>query len=52
MAKARKRRQQNKKSPARQKKTSYSAGEWFMVGLGLALLIMVAGIIITAVLGG
>ena len=29
----------------------YTAGEWFMVALGAALVILFAGIIITAILG-
>ena len=36
----------------RSRKNGYTAGEWFMVVLGLALLIMVVGIIVTSVLGG
>ncbi len=34
------------------KKKGYTVGEWFMVALGLALLVMVVGIIATSVLGG
>ena len=35
----------------RKKKQSYTAGEWFMVILGLSLVLMFLGIIITSVLG-
>jgi hypothetical protein len=41
-----------KSRPRGNKKTGYTAGEWFMVILGLALVIMVVGIIVTSVLGG
>jgi hypothetical protein len=34
------------------KKQGYTAGEWFMVALGLALVILIVGIIVTSVLGG
>jgi hypothetical protein len=36
----------------KKKKAGYTAGEWFMVILGLALVIMVLGIVVTSVLGG
>jgi hypothetical protein len=39
-------------APRRKKKQGYTAGEWFMVALGLALVILVVGIIVTSVLGG
>ena len=41
------------KKPRRTKSAGrrYTAGEWFMVILGAALVILFAGIIITAILG-
>ncbi len=44
-----------KRSPAKtrpKKKQGYTLGEWFMVALGLALLVMFIGIVVTSVLGG
>jgi len=41
-------RKPSKKQPGRRR---YTAGEWFMVLLGAALVILFAGIIITAILG-
>jgi hypothetical protein len=40
-------------SPARKRPGGrrYTAGEWFMVLLGAALVILFAGIVITAILG-
>ena len=38
--------------PARRKKQQgYTAGEWFMVILGLSLVILFVGIVVTSVLG-
>jgi hypothetical protein len=34
----------------RRRRTSYTAGEWFMVALGVALVILVIGMVISAVL--
>ena len=42
----------SKSRPRKNKKRGYTAGEWFMVILGLALVVMVIGIIVTSVLGG
>jgi hypothetical protein len=42
----------SKSRPRQKKKRGYTAGEWFMVILGLALVVMVIGIIVTSVLGG
>ena len=39
------------KSRARSKKKGYSPGEWFMVILGLALVIMFVVIIVTSIFG-
>jgi len=50
MAKPRPKRPSNKGRGGR--KNGYTAGEWFMVVLGLAMLIMFLGIIVTSVLGG
>jgi hypothetical protein len=36
-------------APQRRKKRGYTPGEWFMVGLGLALVIMFAVIIVTSI---
>jgi len=36
----------------RKKKQGYTPGEWFMVILGLSLVVMFLGIIVTSVLGG
>jgi len=35
----------------RRRKTRYTAGEWFMVVLGVALIILVVGIVVSTVLG-
>ena len=51
MAKQRRRRSQGSPKGSK-KKHSYTAGEWFMVALGLALVVMFVGIIVTSVLGG
>jgi len=51
MAKQRRRRSQGSTKRSKRKQ-SYTAGEWFMVALGLALVVMVVGIIVTSVLGG
>jgi hypothetical protein len=41
-----------KKQPAgRKRKHAYSAGEWFMVILGVALIVLVVGIVVSSVLG-
>ena len=41
-----------RKSPTRRKrKARYTAGEWFMVALGVALIILVVGIVVITVLG-
>jgi hypothetical protein len=32
------------------RKTGYTAGEWFMVALGLALVILVVGMVVSSVL--
>ena len=41
-----------KKQPAaRKRKRGYSAGEWFMVILGVALIVLVVGIVVSSVLG-
>lgn len=50
MAKQRPRRSPGTKRS--KKRQGYTAGEWFMVALGLALVVMVVGIIVTSVLGG
>jgi hypothetical protein len=42
------RKKPSQKQPGRR---GYTAGEWFMVLLGAALVILFAGIIITAILG-
>ena len=46
-----------KKAPSRphppgqkRRKTGYSAGEWFMVALGVALVILVIGMVVSSVL--
>jgi hypothetical protein len=39
-----------KKTP-RRRRPRYSPAEWFMVVLGAAILILIAGIIITSILG-
>ena len=39
------------KPARRKKKQGYTAGEWFMVILGLSLVVLVLGIIVTSVLG-
>jgi len=35
----------------RRRKVRYSAGEWFMVVVGAALIILVIGIVVSSVLG-
>jgi len=45
---AKKRFNQRQRHP--KKKQGYTAGEWFMVALGLALVIMAIGIVVTSVL--
>jgi hypothetical protein len=35
----------------RRSKARYTAGEWFMVALGVALIILVIGIVVSSVLG-
>jgi len=41
-----------RKSPTRRKRNArYTAGEWFMVALGVALIILVVGIVVSTVLG-
>jgi len=41
-----------KKKPAgRRRKRGYSAGEWFMVVVGVALIVLVVGIVVSSVLG-
>jgi hypothetical protein len=41
-----------KKKPAgRKRKRGYSTGEWFMVVLGVALIVLVVGIVVSTVLG-
>jgi succinate dehydrogenase hydrophobic anchor subunit len=41
-----------KKKARKKRRSRYSTGEWFMVILGAAILVMIAGIVITALLGG
>jgi hypothetical protein len=41
----------NKKPAKRRRNARYTAGEWFMVALGAALLVLVIGIVVTSVLG-
>jgi len=40
-----------KKPTRRRRKARYTAGEWFMVALGVALIILVIGIAVSTVLG-
>jgi len=41
-----------KKKPAgRRRKRGYSAGEWFMVVVGVALIVLMVGIVVSSVLG-
>jgi hypothetical protein len=40
-----------KKPAARRRKRGYSAGEWFMVVVGIALIVLVVGIVVSSVLG-
>jgi hypothetical protein len=40
-----------RKRPGKRRKSRYTAGEWFMVLLGAAILVLVAGIVITTLLG-
>lgn len=35
----------------RKRKRGYSAGEWFMVILGVAIIVLVVGIVVSSVLG-
>lgn len=48
IASTKKKRTVPRKAPGRRR---YTAGEWFMVLLGAALVILFAGIVITAILG-
>jgi hypothetical protein len=38
-------------SDGRRRKVRYTAGEWFMVALGVALIILVVGMVVSSVLG-
>jgi len=40
-----------KKQAGRRRKRGYSAGEWFMVVVGIALIVLVVGIVVSSVLG-
>jgi|MudIll2142460700_1097286.scaffolds.fasta_scaffold1902143_1 uncharacterized membrane protein len=40
-----------KKPSRRRRKAHYTAGEWFMVVLGVAIIILVIGIVVSTVLG-
>ena len=40
-----------KTTSRRRRKARYTAGEWFMVALGVALIILVIGIVVSSVLG-
>lgn len=40
-----------KQAAGRKRKRGYSAGEWFMVILGVALVALVVGIVVSSVLG-
>jgi len=39
------------RTDGRRPKVRYTAGEWFMVALGVALIILVVGMVVSSVLG-
>jgi hypothetical protein len=40
-----------RKPTRRRRKARYTAGEWFMVVVGIAIIILVIGIVVSSVLG-